>query len=233
MTAEIELKRLDPRLGTEFPLPEYATALSAGRGHHCAVLTDASVRCWGDNNDGQLGNGSQTDSASPVGVSGIGNAVAVVAGDRHSCALLADGSVRCWGYRGFSSGFGTVRSGLMGDGGTGVTPALVPVTVSGIGTAVALATGPSHTCALLQDDSVSCWGSSNTTVEQLVPTPVAGLSGASISAALRVAAAGFPSRPHGRQISTAAITHNMLPRLIAERCSRRISSRRRSARCVR
>lgn len=161
-----------------------ATALSAGRGHHCAVLTDASVRCWGDNNDGQLGNGSQTDSASPVGVSGIANAVAVVAGDRHSCALLADGSVRCWGYRGFSSGFGTVRSGLMGDGGTGVTPALVPVTVSGIGTAVALATGPSHTCALLQDASVSCWGAEGHARGQTNPSDVAlspvqvGMSGA-------------------------------------------------------
>lgn len=161
-----------------------ATALSAGRGHHCAVLTDASVRCWGNNNDGQLGNGSQTDAASPVVVSGIGNAVAVVAGDRHSCALLADGSVRCWGYRGFSSGFGTVRSGLMGDGGTGVTPALVPVTVSGIGTAVALATGPSHTCALLQDASVSCWGAEGHARGQANPSDVAlspvqvGMSGA-------------------------------------------------------
>lgn len=134
------------------------TALSAGRGHHCAVLADGSVRCWGSNNDGQLGNGSTTDSASPVVVSGMANAVAVVAGSRHSCALLADGSVRCWGYRGISGGFGTVRSGLMGDGGTGVTPALTPVTVSGISTALALATGPSHTCALLQDASVWCWG---------------------------------------------------------------------------
>ena len=150
-----------------------ATALSAGRGHHCAVLTDASVRCWGNNNDGQLGNGSQTDAASPVVVSGIGNAVAVVAGDRHSCALLADGSVRCWGYRGFSSGFGTVRSGLMGDGGTGVSPALVPVTVLGMSTAVALATGLSHTCALLQDASVWCWGAKGYARGQANPSDVA------------------------------------------------------------
>lgn len=161
-----------------------ATALSAGRGHHCAVLTDASVRCWGDNNDGQLGNGSQTDSASPVVVTGITSAVSVVAGDRHSCALLADGSVRCWGYRGISTGFGTVRSGLMGDGGTGVSPALVPVTVSGMSTAVGLATGPSHTCALLQDASVWCWGAEGYARGQANPSDVAlspvqvGMSGA-------------------------------------------------------
>ncbi len=160
------------------------TAPSAGRGHLCAVLTDASVRCWGNNDDGQLGNGSQTDSASPVAVSGIGNAVAVVAGDRHSCALLADGSVRCWGYRGLNSRFGAVLSGLMGDGGTGVTPALTPVTVSGLSPAAALATGAGHTCALLQDASVWCWGTRGNARGQADPSAVAlspvqvGLSGA-------------------------------------------------------
>lgn len=149
------------------------TALSSGHGHHCAVLSAGGVRCWGDNNDGQLGNGSQIDSASPVVVSGIANAVAVAAGSRHSCALLADGSVRCWGYRGISTGFGTVRSGLMGDGGTGVTPALTPVTVSGIGTAVALVTGSDHTCALLQDASIWCWGTKGHARGQTDPNVVA------------------------------------------------------------
>lgn len=87
----------------------------------------------------------------------MANAVAVVAGDRHSCALLADGSVRCWGYRGISTGFGTVRSGLMGDGGTGVSPALVPVTVSGR----VHRGGAGHRVfppALLLNASVWCWG---------------------------------------------------------------------------
>ncbi len=149
------------------------TALSAGDGHHCAVLADGGVRCWGDNNDGQLGNGSQTDSASPVVVTGITNALAVVAGDRHSCALLVDGSVRCWGYRGFTGLFGTVRSGLMGDGGTAVTPALTPVTVSGISTAVGLVTGSRHTCALLQDGSVWCWGGAAAARGQTDPNAVA------------------------------------------------------------
>ena len=134
------------------------TALSAGRNHYCAVLADASVRCWGDNNHGQLGNGSQTDAPTPVAVTGITSAVAVAAGERHSCALLADGTVRCWGYRGFTGGFGSFRSGLMGDGGTGFAPALTPVTVSGIGTAVGIAAAPSHSCALLADGAVWCWG---------------------------------------------------------------------------
>lgn len=150
------------------------TNLSAGRGHYCAVLADATVRCWGGNNDGQLGNGNQTDSDTPVIVSGISTAVAVVAGNRHSCALLADGTVRCWGYRGISLLFGgSSRSGLMGDGGTGLTPALSPVQVTGIANAKALATGSLHVCALLQDDSVTCWGGAARARGQADPNNIA------------------------------------------------------------
>jgi len=149
------------------------TALSVGRSHQCVVLTDGSVSCWGRNSDGQLGDGSLADSASPVTVTGISNAVTVAAGARHSCALLADGGVRCWGYRGFGGSFGTFPSGLMGDGGTGVTPALTPVTVAGISTAMALATGGSHSCALLQDASVWCWGGAATARGQLDANNVA------------------------------------------------------------
>jgi alpha-tubulin suppressor-like RCC1 family protein len=164
------------------------TALSAGGGHHCAVLSDGSVRCWGNNDDGQLGNGSTTDSVSPVVVSGISSAVSVVAGDRHSCALLADGTLRCWGYRGIlgltvgsSVLFGrmvgsSALSGLMGDGGTGFAPALTPVTVSGISTAVAISAGSRHNCALLADATVWCWGGAASARGQSVATDVAALA---------------------------------------------------------
>jgi hypothetical protein len=59
---------------------------------------------------------------------------------------------------GFTRSFGSVRSGLMGDGGTGFAPALTPVPVSGIGTAVAIAAAREHSCALLADGAVWCWG---------------------------------------------------------------------------
>ena len=63
----------------------------------CAVLSDGSVRCWGDNEYGTLGNGTTTDSASPVLVPSLTNIVAISAGIEHACALAADGTVWCWG----------------------------------------------------------------------------------------------------------------------------------------
>ena len=63
----------------------------------CAVLSDGSVRCWGDNEYGTLGNGTTTDSASPVLVPSLTHIVAISAGIEHACALAADGTVWCWG----------------------------------------------------------------------------------------------------------------------------------------
>jgi alpha-tubulin suppressor-like RCC1 family protein len=75
-----------------------AVDISAGWRHACARLGDGTVRCWGQNANGQLGNGTTTQSTVPVQVSGITGAVAVTAGWwHHSCALLGDGTVRCWG----------------------------------------------------------------------------------------------------------------------------------------
>jgi hypothetical protein len=107
------------------------------------------VRCWGDNQYGQLGNGTIIPSPTPVTVSGITTAVAIEAGIFHMCALLQDGTVRCWG-RG--------EEGRLGNGTT--TNSSTPVTVPGI-TAVALAPGAEHSCALLPDGSVRCWGDNN------------------------------------------------------------------------
>jgi hypothetical protein len=108
--------------------------VSAGVSHTCAVLNDGTLRCWGDNGIGQLGNGTNTPSKLPVIVSGISNAVAVSAGDYHTCALLNNGTLRCWGYNFY---------GQLGDG----TNILwyFPVPVSGISNAVAVSAGWFHT----------------------------------------------------------------------------------------
>jgi alpha-tubulin suppressor-like RCC1 family protein len=72
------------------------------KSHRCAALGDGTVRCWGQNQMGQLGNGTNEASDVPVVVEGISNAVSVAVGSLdssigHSCALLDDGTLRCWG----------------------------------------------------------------------------------------------------------------------------------------
>src|SRR2546430_10538083 len=93
-----------------------ATAVTGGGFHTCALLQDGSVRCWGQNDYGQLGNGTvssaQVSNATPVEVIGITTATAVTAGGYHACALLQNGSVRCWGQNDY---------GQLGDGAV-ITP---------------------------------------------------------------------------------------------------------------
>lgn len=65
--------------------------------HSCAILMDGTVKCWGLGKHGQLGNGSQASSRTPVTVTGVSGAVEISAGDYHTCVALTDGSVKCWG----------------------------------------------------------------------------------------------------------------------------------------
>ena len=74
-----------------------AKSIDVGSSHSCAVLTDGKVKCWGENDSGQLGDGTNTDRSTPVEVSGITSATSVVLGDDHSCAVLTDETVKCWG----------------------------------------------------------------------------------------------------------------------------------------
>ncbi len=149
--------------------------ISAGSGHSCMIKEGGTVSCWGHNDAGQLGDRTLTDFSAPVDVIGLTNVVAITAGGSHSCALLSDGTARCWGAGG---------SGQLGNNGT-VTKQLVPVVVSGLSSAVAIAAGGAHTCALLANGSVRCWGANvsgqlgdSTVSNRLTPAVVSGLSGA-------------------------------------------------------
>ncbi len=74
-----------------------ALNVSAGGQHVCATLSDSSVRCWGSNAFGQLGDNTLNDSAFPVTVLQLQAAQSVAAGADHTCAILSNGSVQCWG----------------------------------------------------------------------------------------------------------------------------------------
>jgi alpha-tubulin suppressor-like RCC1 family protein len=70
----------------------------AGGQHFACATTNSGVSCWGTNNEGQLGNGSNAKLSNlPVAVPNLGAVTAVAAGLYHACALLSDGSVKCWG----------------------------------------------------------------------------------------------------------------------------------------
>jgi alpha-tubulin suppressor-like RCC1 family protein len=79
-------------------LPDGIQAVASGAHHTCVITSAGSLLCWGDNDYGQLGNGSNSDSPTPVAVTGMSaDVLAVTGGERHTCALRDDGSVWCWG----------------------------------------------------------------------------------------------------------------------------------------
>jgi alpha-tubulin suppressor-like RCC1 family protein len=147
----------------------------SGDSHSCGLREDWSVWCWGFNYYGQLGDGSQNPSATPVQVGGLWAVTTLTAGRFHTCATQLDGVVRCWGYN---------DAGQLGDGTTTDSP--VPVTVTGLVGVDSIAAGESHTCARVGDETagygVECWGLNSsgqlgdgTTQDRSAPVAVAGL----------------------------------------------------------
>ncbi|MDH3755064.1 MAG: hypothetical protein OEU32_14435 [Acidimicrobiia bacterium] len=140
-----------------------ARAISAGDSHTCALLDNGTVRCWGRGSEGQLGYGNtssigdnETPGAfGPVSLGAGRTAVAITAGTIHTCALLDNGTVRCWGFGGQGRlGYGNTNS--IGD--NEAPAAAAPVNLGSGRTAVAITAGGSHTCALLDNGTVRCWG---------------------------------------------------------------------------
>ena len=131
-----------------------AISVAVGGSHTCAILDDGSLKCWGRNNYHQIGTGTQVDVYTPQVVNlGTGRTViSVGVGSSHTCAILDDGILKCWGFN------------LQGQLGTGTqvnapTPQIINL---GTGrTAVSVSLGSQHTCAILDDGNLKCWGSNS------------------------------------------------------------------------
>ncbi len=123
--------------------------ISSGGDHTCALTDAGAVKCWGSNAVGELGDGTTTDSPTPVDAAGLGSGIRTVrAGGSHTCAVKSGGSLVCWGANG---------DGELGDGST--DNRLEPVDVRGLSSGVFdVATGNFHTCAITEFRGLKCWG---------------------------------------------------------------------------
>ena len=124
-------------------------AISAGEKHTCAVNSAGAVLCWGDNSNGQLGDGTRTDRDTPTQVTGLTTGWADVAvGASHSCALSDAGAVQCWGSN--------LDAQLAMDP-AGTSQSLVPATV-GVTGVTALSSGTNSICVVEGANTLKCWG---------------------------------------------------------------------------
>ena len=176
-----------------------AVAIAAGSHHTCALLVGGLVKCWGKGTNGQLGQDSTStlgdqpgEMAALTPVRLNSSAIGIAAGSEHSCALLDGGLVQCWGL-GSDGRLGQDSTSTLGDE-PGEMAALKPINLGA--SAIAIAAGGSHTCALLDGGSIKCWGSGahgelgTDSTESLGDEPgeMASLAGIRIGASVAIAA---------------------------------------------
>jgi alpha-tubulin suppressor-like RCC1 family protein len=138
-----------------------AASVSAGNFHTCALLKNGSVACWGSNSSGQLGSDASSDSRIPVIVQGVSGASSVSSGWNHACALLKDGTVWCWGDNSTGQlGTGEIQEKCHGEA-YDFSCSKKPVKASGLAGATQLSAGGNHTCAVMVDGSMMCWGAND------------------------------------------------------------------------
>lgn len=123
------------------PAKPHATKVVVGVHSSCAVMFDHTLRCWGANDQGQLGDGTTGDHPTPVTPAVVG-VQDVVLGAAHTCALLDDGSVRCWGDIGFGKGDHHIQ----------------PTGVPGVNDAKHIFAVGAASCATMSNGAFVCWG---------------------------------------------------------------------------
>ncbi len=163
-----------------YPAPVYGLgpdpifAVGTGEAFSCALSVVGALYCWGDNAQGQLGDGTRISSLEPIAVLGLGGTVESFSpGREHVCAVLSGNTAKCWGDN---------TTGQLGNG--NFVDRLLPTPVAGLGGLVdGLASGYDHTCAVTISSDAYCWGQNNlgqlgdgTFIQRVQPTGVVGLS---------------------------------------------------------
>ena len=145
------------------------TSIALGRQHVCAVATGGAIYCWGNNVNGQIGDGTFITRTAPAALNDGRTYSSVAAGTSQTCGLTTGGAAFCWG------------AGASGQLGTGTTASTsTPLAVAGGLTFSAIAaSNSSHSCGLTAAGSMYCWGNNGnnqlgdgTPTQRLVPTPV-------------------------------------------------------------
>jgi alpha-tubulin suppressor-like RCC1 family protein len=167
-------------------------AIGSG-GHFCATFSGGTVKCWGLNNTGQIGDGTTTNRLSPtdvltsLGGSPLSGVTGIVSGKNHNCVLMA-GDLKCWGSNDY---------GQLGDGTTTPRPFPTEVAFAGSGPpgVTAAAAGAEHTCVVVGGNGLRCWGyngvgglGDGTTTDRPAPVDVLASGGGILTGATGVGA---------------------------------------------
>jgi alpha-tubulin suppressor-like RCC1 family protein len=142
-----------------------------GDDNSCAVLDDGELQCWGQNNNGQVGDNSTIDKIKPtkINIKGGSSITHMALSDSHTCAVFDDGTMYCWGANSF---------GQLGDK-TKNNKKVPTASIAVEKKVLQVSTGWDHTCVIIQDNSLQCWGynifgtlGDGTTVSKTMPTEV-------------------------------------------------------------
>lgn len=143
--------------------------MAAGKDHTCAIIIGGTMKCWGLNFSGQLGDGGQQAAPRvPVEVKDLAGVTRITMGQDFTCAIAGDGDAYCWGYNAFGS---------VGDG--TLVNRFTPVPIPGLTGVSDISAGRFHACAVVEAGAVKCWGVNNggqlgdgTSIDRLSPVAV-------------------------------------------------------------